>query len=617
MGERGSALVLSLMIVLVIILIGAAYFLLGTVEGSLVIYGGRLSQAFYSSEASMNRTIWRIKENLINPFDPSFSPIQNNSSPFVNNDPFLGALTITDLVDYSRYTSRSPDPRDLPLPSNPPQMGNSWFFLRNAGRINPTVSDSFFSVERLVEAWVKLPGSLGNNYTVAAGGGFVIPGGLSDMGTFSLMLNGRTRTVGLWSSGPFPLSSPGIIIEVPYLQTGAVLPDGLFPLNPSYFSGADIQIFSGDQIFDKTNYPVKNGSPHTGRNDVNYIVGNVTIRGSLSPAVERRELDIERDWPPYGTPKDVTIVATGDITIDANAVPLSWVNTGTGSRLVLIAGGVINIKGVLWGTRINGIFISAGGVNFSTVGPSAGTFFSLPDLATKSAWFRGSIVTGGAVSFSPGWDIEFDEMDAGGSEILNGNMLDYQQLMLDDFEGGVSKWDGVKGTTKRCGTRGARRLEYCTRIDDPVPPGTLSMSLDIKNDKAVNDGVRYIVSQNILGLNSISLWTKGINLKGGPGIPGDTSNFKLVLAGNINIEFPFPAVTPNQWFFRKFYFIEFSNALNLDLTDVTVEIICTDANQITRDILVDDIIFPGYTPSRRHNLPYALRWQFFNWRQIN
>ncbi|MEM7828536.1 MAG: hypothetical protein QW561_04275, partial [Candidatus Aenigmatarchaeota archaeon] len=551
------------------------------------------------------------------PFDPSFSPIQNNKSPFVINDPFLGALTLTDLVDYSRYTLRAPDPMDLPIPSNPPESGNSWFFLRTAGRVNPASGDSLFSVERLVEAWVKLPGSLGNNYSIAAQGGFVLPSGFTDRGFFSLTLNGRTRTIRLWSSGAFPLSTPGIIIETPYLQTGAILPDGLFPLSPSYFSGADIQIFAGDQVFDKTNYPTKNGLPHVGRNDVNYVVGNVTIRGSLLATLERRELDIERDWPPYGVPKDVTIVATGDITIDANTAPLSWVNTGTGSRLVLIAGGVINVRGVMWGTRINGIFISNGGVNFSTLGPSTGNFLNISDLSTKSAWFRGSIITAGSVQFAPGWDIEFDESQTGGSEILNGNMLNYGELLLDDFEGGLGLWKGVKGTTRSCYDPGNRQLEYCDRLDDPSPPGARSMSLDIKSNKAKDDGVRYINAQNILGWNSISIWTKGISIEEGSD-PGNTSNFQLQINdGTTTTAINFFPVPPNQWFLRKFYLIEFPNALNLNLSNITVRIICTDASVTSWDILVDDPEFPGYTPLKRHNLPFAVKWQFFNWRQIN
>jgi hypothetical protein len=393
-NEKGAALIAAVVFVVFLTLFGMAFYQLGETDIPLVSHEEHLARTLYAADGGLERVSWLLKEGDdvadamgadMNPFGPGY--VEDGAISVANpggGDFYPSGLRtvyfrIADLEGQGskvrvRVLGAIDEDGDgeAGWPSNPDAQG----FRIDTDDIN-----------RKIEAFLGLPGSLGDDLSAGAGQGFEDAGGIPisfESATFPFY--GVTIPVLEDDTG-----NPGLILS-DSIVTGddCELPRGLFDESGNviedYFADCDKDEFSGARSFDGVTYAGK---------EIVLVTGDVSVSGN---------------WQG----KDVTVISTTQVTTTND------VACGFDGRLILIAPNV-TLNGIE-STRLNGIVVAGNGI--SLVG-GGNPITSTDDAAV----FVGTLVAGGSIRLQqPGWVIVFNQ------NVINGRMVALPTLTYDDME---------------------------------------------------------------------------------------------------------------------------------------------------------------------------------------
>lgn len=397
LNEKGAALIAAVVFVFFLTLFGVAFYQLAETDLPLVSHNEDLMQALYAADSGLERVGWLIRKGddvtdttsvNMNPFSPVYDeatalPVANPTSgdfyPSGSGTPYFRIVGLRGQEQGSKVRVRvlgaidTDGDGDLGLTEGPDE---------NDFRVDPE------DINRKIEAYIGLPGSLGNDISAGAGQGFEDPNGTISFESATFSFFGDDIAVLEDDS-----ANPGLILSSS-IETGSdvvALPRGLFDesgnLNTGYFADCDKDEFGSPQSFD--------GATYSGKK-IALVTGNVTVSGN---------------WEG----KDVTIISTTQVSVTNN------LNCGRDGRLIMIAPN-IDLNGT-GSTKINGIVVA--GNDIQLIGDGTRPITSTDDAAV----FIGTLLAGGRIFLQqPGWVIVFKE------GIINGRMLPLPTLTYDDME---------------------------------------------------------------------------------------------------------------------------------------------------------------------------------------
>jgi len=309
-------------------------------------------------------------------------------------------LKNTDVLDVDGEYDYSAD--DMTIGLNKDTVGTDMGAIKIGLTSKGSVKDTHRTID--VNLSRRLPGSLGHDIAIGAGGDIYY---VDEGGSYSWKH-------GCWHHCRHRFDAGvGDVAEV-YgdCETGGnvVLPPGLFDsLNAfsTYFANRDFTQYDGDQIF----------SPSYITARMVFVEGNVVIRD---------------DW----SNKDVTIVSTGNITLDVYATggpgTYHYVTTGSSGRLTLIAWGNVTIEGNINNTVINGVICAGGDVELKGRdggwhghgGHGCGGHHGSGGVSGGT--FNGTIIARNDVKLGLAWTVKYydEEYAVDETKVVNGTMVD-------------------------------------------------------------------------------------------------------------------------------------------------------------------------------------------------
>ena len=451
--KGGAALITAIVFVFFLTLFGLAFYRLGETDIDLFGHEEDLSQAFYASEAGIEKVRWMLREVPdpdANPFSTAYNEENAKSIANPTSGDFFPGVADT---PYFRVASIQAAGSKVKV-----QILGS-VDVDADGVIGLTTTEDGFTfdpddVNRTFEAHVGLPGTLGEDVSAAAqafySGGvevsllqenrlFKTPDGDSING----FLYFGSGTFGLWDQWGFIFSDP--------VKTGEIeLPPGIFDEAgeyvdedtdgiPDYFQHLDPRMYVGlpTYDFDADNDPTAGAE---GRSII-YADGDITITG-VDFGYLNDQGDVKAcDWEGYPPERiDLTFIANGDITVNR-------VDCGNVGRLVLVAKNITLVGN--YSTKVNGIAIA---YNDITLDGSGCTSEILTDPDTDrpvkyTAYFLGSMVAGNHIELQrEGWTVIYDQ------NVINGYMyssaadsipkptLTYELVETEDFDTN-NNWD--------------------------------------------------------------------------------------------------------------------------------------------------------------------------------
>lgn len=492
--SAGIAYVAVLILILLITVSGLAFVQLGELEDRLHVEESRLSQAMWAAEGAAEKAAWAFRHlPAIQSLKPSakFNPFDQRWYA----DP-AHPLSDTDLVD---LLNPVPGETFYPGPRAPYYRiadltgAGTKVLLRVIGSVDSDGDgdeglvdqdgDGVIGVNdadpqdsnRFLEFFLGLPASLGRDVSVACLDLVDGNGQREDLTwTNEAFRSAKGQDIsGFWYANRTGAYQFGTVLSKAILRgesqeedlAGDVeLPRGLFLPNgepdPAYFADLPMQVFDGDQVFDRATDPTVGTAAGT----VLWVNGDVTLRDVNFGTVSSTGGGIGSDWQR----SDVLIVAKGDITLEN--VACNWVG-----RLVLV-GRDIHLTGS-WGRWINGILVASGDVHLWS-SPPAGFpaefewitqwVWSFPSWNAFGTYFFGSVLAGGKVYLHEGgWALLFDRY------VINGIMgVVPRTVLMDRFEGdGLGPCWATSGEVTTIAQGGYLQDERLNRAGDSADPG--------------------------------------------------------------------------------------------------------------------------------------------------
>jgi hypothetical protein len=467
-GKDGAALITAIVFVFFLTLFGLAFYRLGETDIDLFGHEEDLSQAFYASEAGIEKVRWVLREVPgVNPFRNDYdgaaeanacaiaNPTSGEFYPGGAGKPYFKVSMIQDVSKL--------DPAEAKSKVRVRVLGS--VDVDADGEAGLTTTEDGFTfdpddVNRRFETYIGLPGTLGENVSAGAqafySGGvevsltpesrvFITPDGdrLKDRNGNDgfLYFPFPNGTYGIWDQWGFVFSDP--------VKTGEIeLPPGIFDEIgefidddnngiPDYFQHLDLRTYEGDQTFD----PKPENDPTAGAEgrDVIYVNGNITIDDVDFGHLNDQGKVKNADWEGHPSERfDLTFIANGDIRVKR-------VDCGNVGRLVLVAKN-ISLKGD-YNTRVNGIAVAFNDITLDGKPPDGkpGCDYDIltappPDTdrpVKYTAYFLGSMVAGNHIELQrEGWTVIYDQ------NVINGYMysttfskpgLTYERVEAEDF----------------------------------------------------------------------------------------------------------------------------------------------------------------------------------------
>jgi len=479
-GKGGAALITAIVFVFFLTLFGLAFYRLGETDIDLFTHRENLSKALYASEAGFDKVRWMLRESHqipgTNPFKSTY--VEANAISIVNptgGDFFPGEaekpyFKVSMIQDVSIL-----EPAENKSKVRVRILGS--LDVDADGEAGLTASEGGFTfdsedVNRRFEAYIGLPGSLGENISAAAkafsgesgpyteGRLFKTPDGDSLNGF--LYFGSPPSPWGIWDRWEFIFSSPVITgdVELPpgiFDATGAFIDDDNDGI-PDYFQDLDLRTYSGDKTFDRSKEDPTAGAD--GRSVI-YVNGNIIIDRVDFGYLDDQGDPKDSDWEGYPSGKfDLTFIANGDITVNG-------VDCGNVGRLVLVAENDIIFKGD-YDTKVNGIAIASDDIildgdlldgssscQYGLLTPQDPSDYDRP--VKYAAYFLGSMVAGDLIQLQDdGWTVIYDE------NVINGSMystvqskptLTYERVEAEDFNSS-NNWRPNESTPELLYTQG-------------------------------------------------------------------------------------------------------------------------------------------------------------------
>jgi hypothetical protein len=442
-GKEGAALITTIVFVIFLAVFGLAFYRLAETDIPLFGYQKNLSSALYASEAGIGKLRWMIRE----------------SHKIAGGNPFSTTYVEANALSIANPTSGDFFPGEADKPYHKVSMiqaAGSKVRVRVLGSVDVdadgeaglTASEDGFTfdpddVNRRFEAYIGLPGILGENMSAAATAFYsgAVQVSLSQESKTFITSDGDSidrflhlspqTTYGNWNQWRFIFSEPVITGEVE-------LPQGIFDMNgeytdddydtiPDYFQDLDLRTYGGNQVFTPSNDPTTGGS---GRSII-YVNGSITIDGVGFGHVNDQGEIKNSDWEKT----DLAFIANGDIT-------LKRVDCGNVGRLVLVAKN-ITLQGD-YTTKVNGIAIAFNDIILDGNPPDgSGCEYKIlthPDTSRPvkyTAYFLGSMVAGNHINLlRDGWTVIYDENVINGymySATISKPTITYERVEAEDF----------------------------------------------------------------------------------------------------------------------------------------------------------------------------------------
>jgi hypothetical protein len=475
-GKGGAALITAIVFVFFLTLFGLAFYQLGETDIDLFGHEEHLSQAFYASEAGIEKVRWMLKESHLisqaNPFTNPFSSTYVEANALSIANPTSGDFFFPEAdKPYFKVTEIKAEPLSTGQPGSRVKVqvfgsvdinadGEAGLIPLGGGKFDPDPED----VTRRFEAYIGLPGTLGEKIgekgisAVAdafyAGGievslspesrVFITPDGdrikdRNENDGFLYFPFPKGTYGGIWDQWGFIFSDPA-----PTVSSGQIdkveLPAGIFDDTtgeyvdedtdtiPDYFQHLSLRTYAGDQTFTSSVDPTAGAA---GR-DVIYVNGNITIDGVDFGYLNDQGTEVKFcDWEK----RDLAFIANGDITV-------TRVDCGNVGRLVLVAKNII-LEGD-YNTKVNGIAVAFNDITLDGK-PVSGSgcdykILTHPDTTRSvkyTAYFLGSMVAGNHIELlRDGWTVIYDENVINGlmySTTLSKPTLTYERAEAEDF----------------------------------------------------------------------------------------------------------------------------------------------------------------------------------------